>query len=220
MKGPFSPIGVHLTWIHKVATDSSTKLRSCDWLVYAPARIQSFLDLCVRLWCNRPSSAVTIGCRGALNHATALRPLSVHRLIPQRHGYAPQQTLWGLPSLAFLGQGQEVSTSSTTWQGRKELHQPAPQRGALWTELLKSGPPAWEAERDPRPVNSLSPEAFISSGETSITCPLPLDWLLLLIMPVYTHTHTHTWWYPAGVCPKWVAKTNDLKAIAAEYVCN
>lgn len=37
---------------------------------------------------------------------------------------------------------------------------------------------------------------------------------------IHTHTHTHTWWYPAGVCPKWVAKTNYLKAIAAEYVCN
>lgn len=136
-------------------------------------------------------SAVTIDCRGALNHATAVRPLSVRRLIPQRHGYAPQQTLRGPPPPVWPGglfrTGSRGQYLCTTWQGRKELHQPAPQREALWTELLKSGPPAWEAERDPRPVNPLSPAAFISSGETSITCPLPLDWLRLLIMPVHTH---------------------------------
>lgn len=169
--------------------DASTKCMSCDWLVYTPACIQSFLDLCVHLWCNRHSSAVTIG-RGALNHATAVCPLSVRRLILQRHGYAPQQMLWA-PRPVWLGglfrAGSRGQYLCATWQGRKELHQSAPQQGALWTKLLKSGPPVWEAERDPRPVIPLSPAAFISSGETSITCPLPQEWLLLLIMPVYKH---------------------------------
>ncbi len=79
-----------------------------------------------------------------------------------------------------------------TLQGRNELHQPDPQWGALWTELLKSGPPAWEAERDPKLVNPLSPGLSSPLGNLHYMPSLSLDWLLLS-GNARIHTQTRTY---------------------------
>lgn len=158
-----------------------------------------FVDMRAHLWCSCPSLAVRLWWDVKSYHCCV--PIVCLQINSAKTWIWSTTTAVRPPSVwpgGLFRAGSRGHYLCTTWQARKELHRPPPQQGALWTKLLKSGPPAWEAEKDPGPVNPLSPAAFISSGGTSITCPLPPDWLLRLIMLL----HTHSLWYPAGVCLK------------------
>lgn len=117
----------------------------------------------------------------------------------------------------FLGQGQGVSTfAQHDKAGKSFISQ------LLSRELCE--PSSWKA------VARLRSWERPRACEPTQPCGFHLLWGNLHYMPspsglitasdnARTHTHTHTRWYPAGVCSKWVAKTN-FKAIAVEYACN